>query len=229
MSEIEKITTHEDDAAARLLHQYKGKPNIEGLVKALASNLQEAEDAIFDLIVSRRIDSAVGEQLDKLGELVGVERQGFDDDFYRILLYVQIGQNTSQGNHEKVATIFKLLTEANRVHLLDFGNGEIQLNTDGTIDSDKVGFVFNNMEDVVASGVRIDHIVCYTDESFAFDGSNTSAAGAGFGTVVDSNIGGKLAVLHKNIVPFAFAGADIFAEGFGSLKDPLVGGNLIGV
>ena len=226
MTEIIKITDHEAAAVARLLTQYKDKPNFEGIIRSIVEQYQDAEDATFDLIAGRALLTAEGQQLDNLGTIVGVERQGFDDDFYRTLIFVQIGKNTSQGEPEKLITILQLLTAATRVLYVNLNFASVQLLTDGIITDEQVNFTYDNMEEIAAGGVRIDHILCYTDNTFAFQGNNPLAPGLGLGDSDDSNVGGFFATLHKKTVPFAFSGNSVFAEGFGSLDDPLAGGNL---
>ena len=229
MADVTTITSHVVDAVNRIITQYKDKPKLAGIITAFASNIQDLEDSTYGMVALRALVNATGAQLDRIGEIVGISRQSFDDDFYRILIYVQIGKNTSQANAEKIISIFALLTEANVVHLINLNAGSIQLLTDGVIDEDKVNFIFQNMEDVVGSGIRIDHIMSFDDDSFAFEGVNSNSPGKGFGDSSDALVGGLFATLHQYIKPFAFAGNDISAEGFSSLDDPLAGGNLVGI
>lgn len=229
MTDITTVSNHVELALKKLLTQYKGKPRFEAFVSAFTEQVQDIEDAVFGMIDARTLENAVGVQLDGIGEIVGRARGNFDDDFYRILLFVQIGQNTSQGGPEKTINIFKLLTQANLVHYINLNRASIMLGTDSPISQDQINFVFQNMELVIAGGVRIDHIVCFDpDEPFAFAGPNTDAPGAGWSDITGAQ-GGKFATLHRNKVPFAFAGNDVDSRGWGSLKDPVAGGVFVGI
>lgn len=229
MTDIVKISDHVERSLARTLTQYKAKEKFEGLATELGDQSQELEDAIHALVDGRAIATATGEQLDQIGTIVDQERGGFDDDFYRILLYVKIGQNTSQGGPEKIINIFKLLTEADLVHYQNLTYASAMLGTDQDIAEDFVDFVYESMEKVAAGGVRIDHIVCFDpDEPFSFDGPNTGAPGLGFSDITGTT-GGKFAKLHRRQIRFAFDGNDIDAGGFGSLLDPIVGGTFVGI
>lgn len=222
---IELITTHKEDAKARLLSQYIGKPNIEGLLDALVDEIQELEQAYVGLKDRLDIDVSSGNQLDRIGVLVGQDRLGQSDIRYRILLKARIGANVSQGEPESVITVFKLVTEATFIHYMNLLNGEIALGTDGTIDRNEVNFILKNLSLPIPGGVRLDYIQEFSpDEAFAFAGVNTSAPALGFGTVADVNVGGKFSEAFVELPPFGFDGSSSASEGFGTIQDPLVGG-----
>lgn len=228
-TDIATINDHVAKALERTITQYKGKPRFESFVTAFASQVQGIEDATFGMIDARTLALGVGRQLDNLGGIVGIDRGSFDDDFYRILLYVKIGQNTSQGGPAKVINIFKLLTEATLVHYINLNTASVMLGTNVGITAEQIPFVYRNMELVIAGGVRIDHIVCFDPaEPFAFAGPNTSAPGLGWSDITGVS-GGKFAILHRNKVPFAFAGNDADSRGWGSLLDPVAGGVFKGI
>ena len=80
---IERVEDHCADGLELLLSQFQNKPRLAGVLCALLESVQEAEDAAWQLLTERDLDSAVGAQLDQLGRLVGEERQGRTDDQYR--------------------------------------------------------------------------------------------------------------------------------------------------
>ena len=55
---IAKITTHNADALARLLYQYRDSTKLQGLITALfGTQVQEIEDAGYDLLTRLDIDN----------------------------------------------------------------------------------------------------------------------------------------------------------------------------
>lgn len=225
----DKITTHVDDALNRRVEQHKEKENLEGMLKAFNNQKQELENVFFELLEERLdLNNTVGQQLDNFGKIVDLEREGFDDDFYRILLLVKIGQNVSNGDPERIISTFKLLTQATLVHYQNLGDASIGLSVDTTIDPSLVDFFFENMERVVAGGVRIDFMASFDpDESFSFDG--VGPIGLGFSSLAAPTTGGKFAYLNRRSLPFAFAGDDKSALGFGTVIDPVAGGVFVGL
>ncbi len=226
-TDITTITNHVELALARSATQYKDQPKHEAFIRAFSKQVQDLEDATFGMIDARTIELSTGLQLDNLGTIVDQAREGAYDDRYRVLLFVKIGQNTSQGGPEKVINIFQLLTAATLVHYINLGTGAVMLGSDVLIAPDQINSIYQDMELVIAGGVRVDHIVCFDPtEPFAFSGPNTSAPGAGFSDITGLT-GGKFAVLHRKKIPFAFAGNNVSDKGFGSLLDSQVGGTFV--
>jgi len=231
---IDKIDTHVTDALNRLLEHYKSKVKTRGVITAMGEQFQDMEDVVHSLSTGRTLANSVGVQLDLMGTIIGLSREaGQSDDNYRILLYVKIGQNTSQGTSEKIISVFKLLTGASFVYFQNLNRAsvliEVDKDIDPTNDPDVVAFIYLNMQKVVAGGVRIDYIICFSpdDDSFAFAGTNVDQPALGFGSTVDVNQGGKLAMVHRLIIPFAFDGLSESSRGFGSVRDSLAGGTLV--
>lgn len=105
---MDVITDHEDRAAARLTSVYR-KPRIEGYVKALASEVQELENAIAESRVERYLSSAVGTQLDDIGSVLSFRRGGTaTDDAYRALLRARVRILRSQGKPEDLIQAMRL-------------------------------------------------------------------------------------------------------------------------
>lgn len=85
------------EAIARLLSWFKDDAEWQTYVGVLADEVQELEDAAWDVIVQRQLDSAEGAQLDQWGDLLDEDRQGLGDDEYRGVLRAKILVNLSQG------------------------------------------------------------------------------------------------------------------------------------
>ncbi len=106
-------TTHVSDALARLLQQYSSTTNLPGLLTAILGPIQEIEDALFSLTTGRltlNTASTYGQQLDYLGELVGVARQYAESDAnYLIDILTKISENSSRSTPEFIISLYALL------------------------------------------------------------------------------------------------------------------------
>ncbi len=226
---VDEITDHTGDAFKRLLQQYKNKPNLKAIIKIYADRMQELETVFISLYLARSVNDAVGVQLDQVGEIVGIKRPGSligDDEPYRTLIFVKIGQNVSQGEAERIISVAKLLTGSEYVHLLDILNGNVELTITVDLGSqENVDATYRSLEIVLAAGVRVAAILCADPtEAFAFAGTNVDAPALGFDDGTGTS-GGKFAKHHEFKPPFAFAGDDTEAKGFGAgSDDPLAGG-----
>lgn len=107
----EHVTDHVARALARLPQQFRGKTNVEALLSALVGPGQDLEDALYALLTERDVDTAVGQQLDDLGGIVGEARQGRNDDDYRRFVRARISVNKSKGTALDVLTVASLVLD----------------------------------------------------------------------------------------------------------------------
>lgn len=106
---LEHVTDHEARGAARLTEQFKYQPAVVALLKSWLADVQEVEDAAFELQLARAVDSAEGTALDVVGALVGQGREGRSDTQYRIWIKGKVLVNRSRGRpHQLIAIAAKL-------------------------------------------------------------------------------------------------------------------------
>ena len=118
------------------------KIKISDLCNSLFGNqIQDLENAARTLLYSLSIDRSEGDQLDQLGTIVGQSRLGYNDEYYRILLKVKIGINISEGDIERILTLWKLLTGTDNVTLTELFPGKIKLSTDEDLGADILTFM----------------------------------------------------------------------------------------
>jgi hypothetical protein len=228
-------------ALARLLYQYSNSENFQGLLTAMIGPIQDIENALTDMNNLRYLPQAQGAQLDLIGTIVGLARPpGASDAEYLTLLYVQIKQNTSQGQPEQIIQVFLLLTQTSFVFYTEGNNSEFLVASSyvppdqATVDS-----LITSMQAIGPAGVRCDGIIAFDDSiPFAYDGP---LFGAGYDDGTQT-VGGKYAELFEYLGPgFAYADEPIGhlnnppltaplacsngqALGYGTLADPLFGG-----
>lgn len=106
---LARIDDHIEQGLALLLSQYVRKPRIRALIASFLGQVQELEDAAFDVMTSRLVGSAVNAQLDLLGKLVGESREGRDDDGYRVAITARIAVNRSSGTGPEIVSILALV------------------------------------------------------------------------------------------------------------------------
>jgi hypothetical protein len=106
--------------------------NFQKFIKAFALSIQELEDTNYQLLNERNIYTAVGVQLDGLGQILGLARaDGESDEDYRENLKFQIFINEGTGTPEEVIAVLKFLTNANRVRYNEYYPAAFQMSTDG--------------------------------------------------------------------------------------------------
>ena len=203
-----QITTHAADGIARLLSQYKDRPILSALLNVLCVQAQQFEDAAFPVAAGRLLvgGNAIGKQLDKIGELVGLERQGLSDAQYRILLIGTIAQNNSRADNETLLNIVETVFSAASSSIISpFSPGHshrlapavvgVEVGSP-TIDASLYTLVIGILQKSIASNVNLSWVSTFdADNAFALAGPQ-SGMGLGDNQVPDS--GGTLATLIYN-------------------------------
>lgn len=106
--------------------------NLQKLIKALVFAAQDIENVNWALYTERSLNTAVGVQLDGIGQILGLPRlSGESDAAYRERLRFQAFVNASRGTPEEIMTILKTLTKANKVGYFEIYPAAFQLYTDG--------------------------------------------------------------------------------------------------
>lgn len=183
---------HAEKVEELQVEQFKGQPRFSALLQALAAEVQEVEDATFELIVGRALATASGAALERLGRSLGQRRLGFSDEDFRRLIAARIQRNISQGEPNRLIAIACLLLGADVAVLHEIFPGKVEI----SVDSDFVPTfdVRGILDEAALAGVRVVAVIAAAPdgEAFAFEGSTT---GEGWGTLTDPTIGGKLSHL----------------------------------
>lgn len=131
--------------------------NTEKLLISMTGPAQDVEDAMFDLFVYRAADTAFGDQLDALGNLVGQERGGLSDDDYRRFIRARVMANRSRGNIEDMIRVMNLVINDPAVTIeLETQRGTIVVRLRGIITSSALAaIVLEFAKDSKSGGIRV--------------------------------------------------------------------------
>ena len=98
------------EAWERLPERFRKENNLK-LYYVLYGGFDEVFAALDEIRMSRDLDKAYGETLDKIGANVGQFRLDEDDDLYRQLIKVRIIANLSLGNIPTINKVLSVLTK----------------------------------------------------------------------------------------------------------------------
>jgi len=153
---IEKNSSHED-AVRRFIEQFQNKPDLEALTKSYLHQIQDLEDALFEIILERDLDNAVGVQLSTIGNIVQQPRTTNDDDRFRTAIRARIAINLSD------ATVADLIKVANLL-LDEFGESyrlreeppaQVRITIDDPLQSSDADLFHALVDEADAGGVRL--------------------------------------------------------------------------
>ena len=154
---MEPITDHVAQGQALWIQQYKNKPRLEALLASYTQEVQELEDAIWEVRLSRYIDNATGAQLETLARLVGQTPQGENDALLRLLVKVRIRINRSHGHFNDILAIGHLLFGDAAFSLSELYPTFMLLEAEHAWDGDvSAARVAGLLQEAAAGSVRID-------------------------------------------------------------------------
>lgn len=189
---MDHVTDHADRAIARLVQQLQGKPRLASLLRAFVGEVQAVEDALWQVLEQRLLDTAVGAQLDLLGRVVGRARQGMSDESYRTHLRVQIRLNLGSGTGNDILGTFALLVgDATRLQLVEQFPAAFVLRVADTLPV-AVADAASILQAAKAAGVRaiLEYSLFPSSDTFTPDGGSSAM---GWGDATDPSVGGKFA------------------------------------
>lgn len=133
MSEVEQITDYVERGPASLSDRYR-KPSIVALLRSWLGEVQEVENAFWQLLTERSVPNAVGAQLDVLGRLVDQPREGRSDEIYRIWVSAKVMVLRASGLVEELVAIVKHLLPDVPIYLEEYYPLAMMMRAENPID-----------------------------------------------------------------------------------------------
>lgn len=132
--------------------------NNEKFIATLATPFQSLESCLQQLLTERSIDTAVGEQLNVIGRIVGQPRNGLSDDDYRRYIRARITTNRANGTIANLITVTDLIVYDDDAYYEIDNQGAacvvIRIQ-DLAITEDLADIVASFLKDTVSAGVRV--------------------------------------------------------------------------
>ena len=197
---LEHVTDHGPRALDRLIWQFKGKPRFAALITSYTNQIQQIEDAAWDVLLLRAIDNpnTAGAQLDVIGRIVGQARQGMSDVDYRVFLSARVRVNKSSGKAEELIEITSLLVSGKLLIRETYPKSfEIEATEQVTVNARVVAQSF--LERAKPRGTRLQFIASPASKATTFtwgDAGGATTDGLGFGDAAGAAVGGVLASVY---------------------------------
>lgn len=115
ITEIVKITDHVDGANALVARVLRNKPLFAALLASWTKQVQDIEDALWQLLVDTTLDTAEDDAQDQLGEILGEVREDLDTAAFRKVLKALAYANQSDGTPEDLIETTRRLLETSAV------------------------------------------------------------------------------------------------------------------
>lgn len=154
---LSQILNHASLAVGRLVAQFTNAPLFQGLIAALANEVQAAENGLWSLLLTRDLENATDAALDALGLLLGAPPRGLlTDQQYRDRVKAQVLINKSSGTFADVYSVAPKIVEA-----WASVNGQPRILEDYaslayTVGASPPGSIVNNTVDAQELGIILD-------------------------------------------------------------------------
>ena len=150
--------------------------NLQSLIIALCSSGQDIQNNLQDLLTKRWLSTAIGVQLDGIGEILGLARiPGQSDDSYREALTFQVKINNGSGTPEQVIDAAKFFTKASMIWYIDVFPAAYEMISNGLNFPPVPSDVARAIQMVSPAGVRfIGLILTYNEIPFVFAGDESA-------------------------------------------------------
>jgi hypothetical protein len=167
--------------------------DLVSIVEAFSAEFQEIEDVAWQMFVARRLENAVGVQLDVLGAILGQSRNDYGDDDYRDQLKARILANASSGSIAEVLAILRLVVPISTTLVLTEwppAGFVVEVGVDD-LGTKLLELVASFLRTARAGGIRaILHYMSGVDETTAFTFDGGAGYGGGWGDKTDATVGG---------------------------------------
>jgi hypothetical protein len=94
------VSDHVERMLDNRIEQFRNKSRFAAMLSLFGDQIQDLEDVFYQLLVDLALANAVGVQLDRIGSIVGLEREGRTDADYRVRIGAQILLNNASGTIE---------------------------------------------------------------------------------------------------------------------------------
>ncbi len=204
MTDIIKSTTHVVDAQARVAGYLRDAPNFNKLIGIFAERWQGLEDELDDFLnnITDLVANAVGAQLNIIGIILNLTRDGEPDPEYRIRLLGQAAALAKSGEPETVISAYKLATGGDKVVLQEPSPAAVLLTAffavPESLTAAQDAAILATMNEVIIAGVSAglltvdDNAFLWGDVADADANGDLPASNHGWGDVADADGSGNI-------------------------------------
>lgn len=212
------ITDYEERGIARLPGYQQTAANWDSLLRALLSEAQAVEDALEQLENERYLSVAIGQQLDDIGTILDLAREGRSDDDYRFALQGRASSLAGSGEGDLLLDGYLFLTQGNRVIISEFRPATAELTSFVDFDvftASEDTAIIAAMEKIKAQGVALillvveDLLSVSTGLAFLWGDEADADANGDIAVDADRGLGDEAdADANGDIIPGPFQGGN---------------------
>lgn len=136
---------------SRLPSEMLKKPYVVGWLKSYLQELQKIEDTAHQLNTERGLPVAIGAQLDVIGALLGVPREGRDDITYRFEMFDAVASSEAVGTPDDIIDSIYSFTDSTFATVFEHPFANVHAYTDTVVSQELV----NLLDKISPAGVNV--------------------------------------------------------------------------
>lgn len=195
------LIDHQIAAKERLITQYKESETLQAYLDAVLVLANDLEQVFNDLLLLRFIDTAEGEILNIIGDLVGQQRLVIDnvaltDVEYRVFIRARIIKNTTRATRESIIEMITFIFSVTSV-TIEEGDREYAVTIVGVLSADERALIGTANLLPKPAGIKDNFILVDSVSGFFMPsvGSPPPAASGTFGNYLTPGTGGLFATI----------------------------------
>ena len=173
---ITNTKNHVSIAKEYLLEQYKNRKNIEGFLTSIISPLQDIENTLYSIYKNSSLFIASGCYLDRIGAIIGEDRNFRKDDEYKLALFIRIIGNNGGGTPEELLVILRNIYKVNYLEYFESGEAYFQIYIES---NNSLNGINNILDKLKPAGVSPPSII-YSKSNNVFRFSESSKTSSAF-------------------------------------------------
>lgn len=174
LADLPSTIAHSSAMLSLLATQFRGQPNFEKMLAAIAPTMQHLEQVFHEILVYVNLSYAPSTILDSVGKEIGEEREGRSDEDYRAAIAVREVVNSSGGQPEVLIGLIERVTGGSALYS-ELYPATIEMYSAGKLIPSKL---HSSISAAVPAGVQL--AIIQGKNPFVFDGD---PSGAGFSEV----------------------------------------------
>lgn len=188
------VTDHYERAYAHLIEQYKNLPRFAALLASYVRQIQDFEDAAWDVRTARFFDNADLVRLKVLGKIVGQVYRGEDLATYKRFVQARIAINRSNGWSSDIIAVAVLILDGIDLTYEEYYPAAIVLTANTSVAGLDVRYIVELLRETKAAGVGFAFIYQTFADAFAFSATSSQVLDTthGFSNTIAPTTGGQL-------------------------------------
>lgn len=173
------VVDHEAEGNDKLLSQYKSSPIFDVTLDTFTAKINELEAEFTKFKTELNIDTALGANLDLIGDILKSPVRPIDDEDFRKVLYALVVAYNSEGRASDILNLISKITQSDDINIIDYGLASFGVQVFNPVlplDSD---FITSAVNIAKSAGVLYEGLVVVTDATpvFSFLGDDDPVAG----------------------------------------------------